>query len=183
MVVAGAGTGGTITGISRKLKEKCPDCKVSGKPEAFLFTRVNLKPLHLARPMPCMPVPGLCGKSLDVLIQKVVLSSKGKNSDYLKSSCFGLICDQSSGLAQQMKTGPQSPSQSVWETSFYGVVYNLTFLLWLPLHYLVWSCSVFAQWNSLCTHKPVCLSGCCVRLSHRSWCYVSFIFYYVCREW
>ncbi|XP_050792557.1 cystathionine beta-synthase-like isoform X2 [Gopherus flavomarginatus] len=29
MLVAGAGTGGTITGIARKLKEKCPDCKGS----------------------------------------------------------------------------------------------------------------------------------------------------------
>ncbi|XP_063301678.1 cystathionine beta-synthase isoform X1 [Pelobates fuscus] len=28
MLVAGAGTGGTITGLARKLKEKCPGCKV-----------------------------------------------------------------------------------------------------------------------------------------------------------
>jgi cysteine synthase len=28
MVVCGAGTGGTIAGIARKMKEKCPDCKV-----------------------------------------------------------------------------------------------------------------------------------------------------------
>ena len=30
MVVCGAGTGGTITGIARKMKEKCPKCKVIG---------------------------------------------------------------------------------------------------------------------------------------------------------
>ncbi len=28
MVVIGAGTGGTITGIARKLKERCPNIKV-----------------------------------------------------------------------------------------------------------------------------------------------------------
>uniref|UniRef100_A0A8C5P7P3 cystathionine beta-synthase n=1 Tax=Leptobrachium leishanense TaxID=445787 RepID=A0A8C5P7P3_9ANUR len=30
MLVAGAGTGGTITGLARKIKEKCPGCKVVG---------------------------------------------------------------------------------------------------------------------------------------------------------
>ncbi|KAM9253842.1 cystathionine beta-synthase-like [Dugong dugon] len=30
MLVASAGTGGTITGIARKLKEKCPGCKIIG---------------------------------------------------------------------------------------------------------------------------------------------------------
>jgi cystathionine beta-synthase len=30
MFVAGAGTGGTLTGIARKLKEKCPNCVVVG---------------------------------------------------------------------------------------------------------------------------------------------------------
>jgi cystathionine beta-synthase len=30
MVVVGAGTGGTVTGIGRKIKEKCPDCEVVG---------------------------------------------------------------------------------------------------------------------------------------------------------
>ena len=29
MVVLGAGTGGTLTGIARKIKQKCPKCKVS----------------------------------------------------------------------------------------------------------------------------------------------------------
>lgn len=29
MIVLGAGTGGTLTGVARKIKERCPDCKVS----------------------------------------------------------------------------------------------------------------------------------------------------------
>jgi len=29
MVVLGAGTGGTMTGIARKFHERCPNCKVT----------------------------------------------------------------------------------------------------------------------------------------------------------
>ena len=31
MIVLGAGTGGTITGIGRKIKEKIPNCKVCAR--------------------------------------------------------------------------------------------------------------------------------------------------------
>ncbi|KAJ6637068.1 Cystathionine beta-synthase [Pseudolycoriella hygida] len=38
MVVVGAGTGGTVSGIGRKIKEKCPDCKViSVDPEGSIL--------------------------------------------------------------------------------------------------------------------------------------------------
>ena len=30
MIVVGAGTGGTITGIATRIKETCPDCKIVG---------------------------------------------------------------------------------------------------------------------------------------------------------
>lgn len=36
MLVVSAGTGGTITGLARKLKEKCPGCKVSVAPWVVL---------------------------------------------------------------------------------------------------------------------------------------------------
>uniref|UniRef100_A0A803Y1L8 Cystathionine beta-synthase n=1 Tax=Meleagris gallopavo TaxID=9103 RepID=A0A803Y1L8_MELGA len=40
MLVATAGTGGTITGISRKLKEKCPGCKIIGvDPEGSILAQ------------------------------------------------------------------------------------------------------------------------------------------------
>jgi len=29
MLVSGTGTGGTLTGIARKVKERCPSCKVN----------------------------------------------------------------------------------------------------------------------------------------------------------
>lgn len=39
MVVCGAGTGGTITGISRKIKEKCPNCViVAADPEGSILS-------------------------------------------------------------------------------------------------------------------------------------------------
>ena len=40
MVVMGAGTGGTVSGIGRKLKEKCPDCVVVGvDPEGSILAQ------------------------------------------------------------------------------------------------------------------------------------------------
>ncbi|CAH1796443.1 unnamed protein product [Owenia fusiformis] len=40
LVVVGAGTGGTITGIARKFKEKCPSCRVIGvDPEGSIIAR------------------------------------------------------------------------------------------------------------------------------------------------
>jgi Cysteine synthase len=40
MVVCAAGTGGTITGIGRKIKEKCPNCKIVGvDPEGSILAQ------------------------------------------------------------------------------------------------------------------------------------------------
>ena len=39
MIVAGAGTGGTISGIARKLKEKLPEITVSFEP---IFKFINI---------------------------------------------------------------------------------------------------------------------------------------------
>lgn len=36
MVVLTAGTGGTVTGIGRKIRDKCPNCKVSSSKPTFI---------------------------------------------------------------------------------------------------------------------------------------------------
>ena len=43
MIVCGAGTGGTISGIARKFKEKCPSCKVLFMSQAGWLARVRAK--------------------------------------------------------------------------------------------------------------------------------------------
>lgn len=43
MVVVGAGTGGTLTGIARKIKARCPNCKVSLEVN-FLITTGKSRP-------------------------------------------------------------------------------------------------------------------------------------------
>ncbi len=40
MVILGAGTGGTVTGVGRKMKEKCPGCRVVGvDPEGSILAQ------------------------------------------------------------------------------------------------------------------------------------------------
>lgn len=43
MLVAGAGTGGTITGLAAKIKEKCPSCKVNDQKKKVYFMRLIQK--------------------------------------------------------------------------------------------------------------------------------------------
>nr|XP_060496529.1 cystathionine beta-synthase isoform X2 [Panthera onca] len=60
MLVASAGTGGTITGVARKLKEKCPGCKVS-EPGAADGCRRRVGPdVHAS--LTCGPI---CGRRRD----------------------------------------------------------------------------------------------------------------------
>lgn len=42
MVVVGAGTGGSVTGIARKIKEVCPDCKVKAFHRLIWYTTSSL---------------------------------------------------------------------------------------------------------------------------------------------
>ena len=53
MLVAAAGTGGTITGIARKLREKCPNCIVRGPDAGAPPFRTHTRTL----PAPSLPSP------------------------------------------------------------------------------------------------------------------------------
>lgn len=140
MVVATAGTGGTITGISRKLKEKCPGCKVSESPIAFAFSlSSNCSPWHIP-----LLVRLSVGSSWVFSVKRWLWLQRG--FECLKSSCSGPTGDQSSGLAQQMNTDTRIPPWGAWESSFSGSFFfffysaALGFPPWLCLPQLLWSC-------------------------------------------
>ncbi len=54
MLVIGAGTGGSVTGLARKMKEKCPGCKVTQDSWLFLECTatfsISCKTLNIAGP-------------------------------------------------------------------------------------------------------------------------------------
>ena len=51
MIVLGAGTGGTITGVARKMKEKCPNVKVK---QIKSITRISVLQFTRERKFTCM---------------------------------------------------------------------------------------------------------------------------------
>ena len=62
MVVLSAGTGGTLTGVARKFKERCPNCKVLGLLLIFMYsydilTRFGITALCEFKTKLCVIVP------------------------------------------------------------------------------------------------------------------------------
>lgn len=81
MVVMGAGTGGTITGVARKLKEKLPHCKVRGKGrEKWEEMRRSLKDAMSTSPCLCWGWLSLCYQT-----------KLGIRSKPMKIVCRGLL--------------------------------------------------------------------------------------------
>ncbi|XP_045708540.1 cystathionine beta-synthase isoform X2 [Phyllostomus hastatus] len=104
MLVASAGTGGTITGIARKLKEKCPGCKIIGvDPEGSILA----EPEELNRTeVTAYEVEGIGYDFIPTVLDRSVVDKWFKCNDE-ESFAFarmliaqeGLLCGGSAGSA------------------------------------------------------------------------------------
>ncbi|XP_066497085.1 cystathionine beta-synthase-like [Hoplias malabaricus] len=104
MLVAGAGTGGTITGIARKLKEKCPNIKIVGvDPEGSILA----EPEELNKSdKTSYEVEGIGYDFIPTVLDRSVVDIWSKSNDeesFAMSRMLirdeGLLCGGSSGSA------------------------------------------------------------------------------------
>ncbi|XP_014642360.1 PREDICTED: cystathionine beta-synthase [Ceratotherium simum simum] len=104
MLVASAGTGGTITGVARKLKEKCPGCKIIGvDPEGSILA----EPEELNQTeQTAYEVEGIGYDFIPTVLDRTVVDKWFKSNDE-ESFTFarmliaqeGLLCGGSAGSA------------------------------------------------------------------------------------
>uniref|UniRef100_A0A6Q2YJT9 Cystathionine beta-synthase n=1 Tax=Esox lucius TaxID=8010 RepID=A0A6Q2YJT9_ESOLU len=104
MLVAGAGTGGTITGVARKLKERCPNIKIIGvDPEGSILA----KPEELNKTDKTQyEVEGIGYDFIPTVLDRSVVDTWYKSNDEESFSMSrmlirdeGLLCGGSSGTA------------------------------------------------------------------------------------
>ncbi|KAF3688479.1 Cystathionine beta-synthase [Channa argus] len=104
MLVAGAGTGGTITGIARKLKEKCPNVKIVGvDPEGSILA----EPEELNKTDKTQyEVEGIGYDFIPTVLDRSVIDTWYKSNDEESFNMSrmlireeGLLCGGSSGTA------------------------------------------------------------------------------------
>uniref|UniRef100_A0A8C9EIK4 Cystathionine beta-synthase n=1 Tax=Pavo cristatus TaxID=9049 RepID=A0A8C9EIK4_PAVCR len=107
MVVIGSGTGGTVTGVARKLKEKCPECKIIGvDPEGSIVAL----PSELNRTNNAtIEVEGIGHDFIPTVLDRSVVDQWYKCNDrdsFLMSRRLireeGLLCGGSSGSAMSV---------------------------------------------------------------------------------
>ncbi|XP_063812983.1 cystathionine beta-synthase isoform X2 [Pseudophryne corroboree] len=104
MVVVSAGTGGTITGLARKLKEKCPNCKIIGvDPEGSILA----EPEQLNQTDKTgYEVEGIGYDFIPTVLDRTVVDEWYKSNDeesFIMARALirdeGLLCGGSSGSA------------------------------------------------------------------------------------
>ncbi|KAL6484365.1 hypothetical protein MHYP_G00064100 [Metynnis hypsauchen] len=104
MLVAGVGTGGTITGVARKLKEKCPNVKIVGvDPEGSILA----EPEELNKTNKTLyEVEGIGSDVIPIILDRSIVDSWYKTNDDESFAMArmlirdeGLLCGGSSGSA------------------------------------------------------------------------------------
>lgn len=103
MLVLGAGTGGTLTGIARKFKEKCPDCKIIGvDPHGSILA----EPSELNTTTASYKVEGIGYDFIPISLERSLVDKwvKSNDRDSFNASLRaireeGLLCGGSSGTA------------------------------------------------------------------------------------
>ncbi|XP_008273827.1 cystathionine beta-synthase b [Stegastes partitus] len=116
MLVAGAGTGGTLTGVARKLKERCPDVKIVGVyPRGSVLVGTQEKNENI-----CYEVEGIGYDFIPTVLDRSLVDLWYKSTDVETFTMSrklireeGLLCGGSSGsvvaaavkMAQQLEEG------------------------------------------------------------------------------
>ncbi|XP_063161360.1 cystathionine beta-synthase-like [Candoia aspera] len=109
MFVAGAGTGGTITGVARKLKEKCPACRIVGvDPEGSIVALPSSLNAVSAEDT-TMEVEGIGHDFIPTVLDRSVIDQWYKSNDkesFLMARRLireeGLLCGGSAGSAMSV---------------------------------------------------------------------------------
>jgi cystathionine beta-synthase len=108
MVVVGAGTGGTITGIARKIKERCPECIVVGvDPQGSILAEPPaLNEEHVNKPY---KVEGIGYDFIPAVLDRSIVDQWEKCNDrdsFITARRLirreGLLCGGSSGAAMSV---------------------------------------------------------------------------------
>ncbi|XP_061485437.1 cystathionine beta-synthase-like [Rhineura floridana] len=109
MIVAGAGTGGTISGIARKMKDKCPECKIVGVDPDGSIVALPSSLNTVSAEDTTMEVEGIGHDFIPTVLDRYVIDQWCKSNDtesFLMARRLireeGLLCGGSAGSAMSV---------------------------------------------------------------------------------
>jgi cysteine synthase len=101
MFVAGAGTGGTISGVARKLKEKCPECIIIGvDPHGSILA----EPEELNTVQGSYKVSFFASFHIHVSFYNIVLLKRSKESVMISFPKCWIVKWSTNGIRAMIKT-------------------------------------------------------------------------------